>query len=176
MARDRVIRATFVDAEAFDSNEGSGAVLGFRPESARFETDRVESRALLGPAKNAETVLGLGQVVRVLRAARISVPRDPTEWIGRDVFLLGKLAGAVGTALQLGLRPRTTVRFTAWLEEGVQVIDDVAEVVEGTDSYTVRRQTGRFPVLVPRKSLLRHQTESRRWFEVLSIERAPAIR
>ena len=114
--------------------------------------------------------------MRVLRAARISVPRDPTEWIGRDVFLLGKLAGAVGTALQLGLRPRTTVRFTAWLEEGVQVIDDVAEVVEGTDSYTVRRQTGRFPVLVPRKSLLRHQTESRRWFEVLSIERAPAIR
>ena len=56
MARDRVIRATFVDAEAFGSDEGSGAVLGFRPESARFETDRVESRALLGPTKNAETV------------------------------------------------------------------------------------------------------------------------
>ena len=173
MARDRVIRTTFTDAEPFDSNEGSGAVLGFRPQSTRFETDRVESRALLGPTKSAETVHGLGQVVRILRAARISVPRDPTEWIGRDVFLLGKLARAVGTALLLGLRPRTTVRFTAWLEEGVQVIDDVAEVIEGTDSYTVRRQTGRFPVLVPRRSLLRHQTESHRWFEVLSIERAP---
>ena len=173
MARDRVIRATFIDAEAFDSEDGSGAVLGFRPESTRFETDRVESRALLGPLKCAETVRGIGQVVRILKAARNSVPRDPTEWIGRDDFLLERLDHARGTALLLGLRPRTTVRFTAWLEEGVQVIDDVAEVIEGTDSYTVRRQTGRFPVLVPRRSLLRHQTESRRWFEVLSIERAP---
>lgn len=173
MARDRLIRANFTDAEPFHSAEDSGALLGFRPESSRFETDRVESRASLGPTRTAETVNGLGQVVRILRAARIAVPPDPTAWIGRDSFLLEKLARAVGTTLQLGLRPRTSVRFTAWLEEGIQIVEDVAEVIEGTDSYTVRRQTGRFPVLVPRKSLLRHQTQTHRWFEVLSIERAP---
>ena len=48
MARDRVIRAIFTDAEPFDSADETGAVLGFRPESPRFETDRIESRAALG--------------------------------------------------------------------------------------------------------------------------------
>lgn len=173
MAKDRQIRAIFTDANPFESAEGTGVLLGFRPESTRFETDRIESRAHLGPTKSVESVAGLGQVVRILRAARLSIPSDPMEWIGRDTFLRGRLAHAIGTAVQLGLRPRTSVRFTAWLEEGVQIIDDVADVIETPESYRVRRQSGRFPVCVPRESLLRHKTETHRWFEVLSIERAP---
>ena len=116
---------------------------------------------------------GLGKVVRILRAARIAVPSDPMDWLGQESLVLERLDRAIGTPLVLGLRPRTRVRFTAWLEDRIQVIDDVADVVESPDAYYVHRQSGRFPVRVSRKSVIRHRTESLRWFEILSIDRAP---
>ena len=138
-----------------------------------FDTDRIECEAQLGPGNCVETVEGIGRVARILRAARLATPSDPTEWIGRTADVEALLGRAIGTALQLEVRPRTRLRFTAWLEDGIQVIDDVAEVTETPEGFSVRRRSGRFPVLVARKGLARQQTESIRWYEILSIERAP---
>ena len=44
---------------------------------------------------------------------------------------------------------------------------------ESPEAYFVMRQGGRFPVRVSRSELIRHQTESHRWFEITDIERAP---
>ena len=169
----RTISAVFTDSRPIESHEASGIVLGFRPEQARFETDRIESEAILGPDASVEAIAGLGKVIRILRAARIAVPADPMDWLGEQALVLERLERAIGTPLRLELRPRTRVRFTAWLEDRIQVIEDVADVVESPDSYYVRRQSGRFPVRVPRESVIRHRTESLRWFEILSIDKGP---
>lgn len=171
--RDRRVRAIYTDVKAFENADAFGVLLGFRPETARFDTDRIECEAQLGPGNCVETVEGIGRVARILRAARLATPSDPTEWIGRTADVETLLGRAIGTALQLEVRPRTRLRFTAWLEDGIQVIDDVAEVTETPEGFSVRRRSGRFPVLVARKGLARQQTESIRWYEILSIERAP---
>ena len=169
----RTISAAFTDSRPLDATEATGVVLGFRPKQARFETDHIETEAVLGPDASVAAIEGLGKVVRILRAARIAVPSDPMDWLGQESLVLERLDRAIGTPLMLGLRPRTRVRFTAWLEDRIQVIDDVADVVESPDAYYVHRQSGRFPVRISRKSVIRHRTESLRWFEILSIDRAP---
>ena len=48
----------------------------------------------------------------------------------------------------------------------------VAEVIEAPDAYFVTRQSGRFPIRVPRSTVLRQRTECERWFEIVDIQRA----
>lgn len=72
------------------------------------------------------------------------------------------------------MRPRTRLRFVAWTEAGVEVVEDVEEVHEARDAWYVKRRGGRFPVRVPRDGVVRRRTETCRWLEVLEVERAPA--
>ena len=74
--------------------------------------------------------------------------------------------------MALQLRPRTRLRFVAWTEEDVEVIENVAEVVETPDTYLVVLQGGRFPIRVPRDRVVRQVTEALRSYEILTIERA----
>ena len=173
MAEKRSVEATFTDVESVETPDGAGLALGFRPDNPRFEVDRIEDYASLGPELCVPSVEGLGKVKRILRAARLATPGDPHALLGQPELAVSLLLRAVGTTLRLQLRPRTSISFTAWSDHGVQTIDRVAEVIESPEAYYVKRQGGRFPVRVPRDELIRHQTETRRWFEITDIERSP---
>ena len=173
MSARRAVPATFTDVEPVKTSEGVGVLLGFRPDNPRFEVDRIEYYASLGPELCVPAVDGLGKVKRILRAARLAAPSESHALLGEPGLAADLLLRAVGTALHLTLRPRSSISFKAWFEDGVKTIDRVAEVVESPDAYFVMRQGGRFPVRVSRSDLIRHQTESHRWFEITAIERAP---
>lgn len=172
MAEKRSVEATFTDVESVETPEGVGLALGFRPESSRFEVDRIEDYASLGPELCVPAVDGLGKVTRILRAARLANPEDPHALLGKPEIAVSLLRRAVGTTLRLQLRPRTSISFKAWFDDGVQTIDRVSEVIESPEAYYVKRHGGRFPVRIPREELIRHQTETRHWFEITGIERS----
>jgi hypothetical protein len=116
-------------------------------------------------------VSGLGKVLRILRAARIATVPDQRRGLVAVDAVVEQLERAVGTPLVLEIRPRSRIRFLAWTEESVEVIENVLEVVETPDTYFVSRRRGRYPVRVPREKVIRQLTETHRWFEILSIER-----
>jgi hypothetical protein len=117
-------------------------------------------------------VAGIGKVLRILRAARIAAPRDPRALAGRVDEASALLTRALGSRLQLEVRPRSRVNFTAWTESGVETVSDVADVEEGDTEYLVMRRGGRFPVRFARDAVVRRVTETERWFEVVGVERA----
>jgi hypothetical protein len=172
MPADRVVRAVFTDARAALGPNEVGVFLGFRPIRTRLEVDRIEDFADLGPDLCVSAVAGLGKVLRILRAARIAVPADKEAFLGEPAMAVSKLERAFGASLSLELRDRSRIRFTAWTEDGIETINDVAEVREAPDAYFVTRQSGRFPVRVPRDTLIRQSTECERWFEIVDIQRA----
>ena len=105
-----------------------------------------------------------------MRAARIAPPEDPSALLGDERRAAALLARAVGTDLVLDLQSRSSVRFVAWTEDGVETINDVHEVVETPDAWVVFRRLGRLPVRVPRELVVRQTTEAQRWYEVVGID------
>jgi hypothetical protein len=168
----RRTRAVFTEVESIRREGSAGVMLGFRPERSRIGVDRIVDFAALGPDLCLPAVAGLGKVLRLLRSARIATPADPKDFLGREDLVESLLARALGASVMLELRPRSRVRFTAWTDEGVEVVEDVSRVVEDEDAYLVMRRTGRFPVRLPRERVIRQRTDCERWYEVLDIERA----
>lgn len=150
---------------------GVGLELGFRAESPRFEAERIEDLAELGPELSVPAVAGLGKVLRILRAARIAAPRDPTRLIGDLDEARALLERALGTGVVLAVRPRSSLRFVAWTEDGVETVDQVADVLETDDAFVVTRRGGRLPVRLERAGVVRRRTDVARWFEVVGVER-----
>ena len=148
-----------------------GVELRFHPLRNHLGVDHFEEFAAIGPELCIPAVSGIGKILRILRAARISAPRDEVELLGQQDRVQGLLERAVGTQLALGLRPRTRIRFDAWTEEGHVAFADIQEVVELPSEYLVIHKRGRFPTRLPRDSVLRQQTDCERWFEVVEIER-----
>lgn len=173
MSPTRSVLAAFTDVVPLETHDSVGVLLGFLPESPRFEADRIEDYAILGPEMCVPAVEGLGKVTRILRAARLAAPGDTQILLGKPELAVELLTRGLGTRLRLTLRPRNSVSFKAWFEDGVKTIDRVAEVVESPAAYFVMRQGGRFPIRISRSELIRHQTESHRWFEITDIQRAP---
>jgi hypothetical protein len=167
----RNLQVAFLQAEPCTQGDAAGALLAFRPERARLGVDRIEDFAELGPALTIPAVAGLGKVLRILRAARVVVPRDPLSLVGETAQVLSLLARAEGTRLLLSVRRRSRRSFVAWTEAGVEVVPDVADVIEGEDEYLVLRRGQRVPVRLPRAAVSRQQTRMERWYEVLGIER-----
>jgi hypothetical protein len=172
MPAERVLRAIFSDTQPVSGPEEIGVTLGFRPIRTRLDIDRIEDFADLGPEMCVPSVAGLGKVLRILRAARLAVPAKQEAFLGEPLRVAEKLERAFGVSLSLKLRDRSRIRFTAWTEDGVETINDVAEVLEAPDAYFVTRRSGRFPVRVPRSTVVRQLTECERWFEVVDIQRA----
>ncbi len=171
MPANRRAVARFTDVTPQRDDGSVGVALGFRPERARLDVDRIEAYAELGPALTVPAVAGLGKVLRILRAARVAAPEDPLELVGREGVATDLLERAVGTLLRLELQARFRKRFVAWTENGVETIDDVFEVREREDAYYVVRRGGRFPVRFERSGVVRQSTESERWYEVVDIQR-----
>jgi hypothetical protein len=146
--------------------------LGFEPTPGRGLPDRIDDLAPLGPELDLASVRGVGKVLRLLRAARLSAPDDPRLLLGRVHATCVRLERALGTPVMLHLRSRVQLRFRAWTETGVEEVEDVAEVIEETDAYWVQRRGGLLPVRLPRHQIVRTVTDRETCFEVLHIERA----
>jgi len=166
------LAATFDAVAPLDEGPARGVALGFLPERGRPGLARIEDVAELGPTLDLAAVLGIGKVLRLLRAARIARPRDPLLLAGRPAEAARLLERALGTRVRLEVRPRSRLRFVAWTEAGLEVVHDVTDVLEGEDAYLVLRRGGRPPLRMPRSAVTRRQTEVERWWEVIGIERA----
>jgi hypothetical protein len=171
MPAPRRARAVFLGAEKATRGDEIGVELRFRLERSRLDVDVLDDFAALGPEHCIPSVAGLGKVLRILRASRIAAPEDPTVLIGDIEPALRLLERAVGTPMALELKPRARLRFVAWTDEQVEIIENVAEVIETADTYLVHRRGGRFPVRIPRDNVVRQVTETERWYEILSIDR-----
>lgn len=171
MPPNRRVVATFDRVRPHFRHGAAGVELGFRPGRWRASLDRIDDWAELGPELTIATVFGLGKVLRILRAARVVAP-EPAALLGNAGVAADLLTRALGTELVLGVRPRSRLRFVAWTETGVETVEDVSEVVESEDAYLVLRRRGRFPVRLPRESVVRRRTERENWYEVLEIDRA----
>ncbi|MEE8580389.1 MAG: hypothetical protein V3T33_02270 [Myxococcota bacterium] len=167
----RRVQATLTSVTSVHNEAGRGVLLSFRPNRGRLGVECIEDFAQLGPEFDLAAVDGLGKVLRILRAARIALDGDPRLLIEGHHEVTTLLERAVGTPLRLALRPRSRIRFKAWTEDRVETVDDVVQVHEASDAFLVVRHRGRFPVRVPRESVVRHQTECERWYEVVGIER-----
>jgi hypothetical protein len=168
----RQIRARLVEAQPARSAERLGVKLRFRSEGARAPVEHIEDFADLGPEPTLESIVGFGRVLRLLRAARLAAPTAPEELLGQPEKAAQLLDRALGTVVVLEVRPRSSVRFTVWTEQGMASVDQVLDVVEDETAFLVRRRGG-LPVRVPRNSVVRRQTSRETWLEVVAIERTP---
>lgn len=168
--RVRRVSAVLDRVAPVDDDAELGVELGFLPLRGRV-VERIDDFADLDPALTVAAVDGLGKVLRILRAARIAYPEDPLALVGDATRAAGLLERALGTTLSLEVRPRSRLRFTAWTETGVETVEHVSDVLVSDEAYLVLRRGGRFPVRVPRDSVVRRVTETERWLEVVGVER-----
>ena len=167
----RQIRARLVGAEPTRGTHRLGVTLRFRSESSRAPVEHIEDFADLGPKQTLEAIVGLGRVLRLLRAARLVAPAEPRSLLGQPEEVVELLDRALGTVVVLEVRPRSSVRFTVWTDQGVAWVDQVLDVVEDETAFLVRRQGGRLPIRVPRDQVVRRRTTRETWLEVTAIER-----
>jgi len=169
------LAATFDAVAPLEEGAARGVTLGFLPDRGRPDLARIDDLAELGPTLDLAAVVGIGKVLRLLRAARIVLPREPLALAGRPAEAARLLERALGTRVRLEVRPRSRLRFVAWTEAGLEVVPDVTDVLESEEAYLVLRRGGRPPLRMLRSSVTRRRTEVERWWEVTGIERlAPA--
>jgi len=178
MPAPRRLRVTFTGATRVAAGERGidsppGVWLHFAPRAARLDVDRLDDFAPLGPELDVDVVAGIGKVLRLLRAARISAGEEPEALLDRCEEVEHLLERAAGTRLVVEVRPRSRLRFTAWTDSGIERVEDVTDVIEAPDAWLVMRKHGRFPVRVARDQVVRQLTECERWYEVTDIERGP---
>lgn len=179
MRATRQVHGVLVEARSTsDPVPGPGVALAFGPPRGagsrawqRLGCQRARDFAPLGDADDVESLLGLARVVRILRAGRIAPPADPRSLLGRPERAAAWLQRACGTRFVLLLRPRASLRFTAWTEAGVASVGDVARVDVEPDAYWVQRRRGA-AVRIPRPQVVRTATECESWYEVAALERA----
>lgn len=172
MAQVLHVLARFVSARPDERNDCPGVLLEFSVERPRPELERVEDFAALGPPGAVAAVAGSGRVRRLLRVARIALPREATGTLASPEALSALLQRAIGTRVVLSLRPRSNFAFVAWTEAGIESVSDVSQVLHDDEAWLVLRH-GRPPVRVPRQHVVRQRLECQRWWEVLTIEAAP---
>ncbi len=174
----RRVPAAFVAAEAHERAPatpedvpGQGLWLSFDPAPRYAEVGRVRDPVDLGPELTLGSAAGIAKLVRLFRALRLTAGADPEAWLGRAQEAADRLGTGIGTTVALLGRTRSRLQFTAWTDEGVETIRDVADVTPTDDAYLVRQLGHGLPIRVPRESIARQETTRERWFEVHSIER-----
>lgn len=167
------VLARLAAARPDERNDCPGVLLEFAVERPRPQLERVEDFAAVGPPGAVAAVAGSGRVRRLLRAARIALPREPADTLTSAEALSALLQRAIGTRVVLSLRPRSTFAFVAWTEAGIESVTDVSQVLADDEAWLVLRH-GRPPVRVPRQHVVRQRLECQRWWEVLTLEAAAA--
>ncbi len=153
--------------------DGAGLIVHFSSKSGT--PHEIEDRIPLTPQGELRTVYGVGRVVRILRAARMRVPRDPYRYCAdpqRAVELLQRCSGAL---VHLRVARRMERVLTLWTEEGVERIRGVLDFFEDADGISVRRRSGESLLVFSRKTLIRYEASSREFFEVVAVEVPPRV-
>lgn len=181
----RRVTARLEEATAERPGDRPGVRMRFRPvhaaSAAALGVRSLEDFADLGafPAGSELSVpvaLGVGRVLRILRAARIAGPADPLELVGREERAAELLRRARGRPLCLTLRRRSRLRFLAWGEDGLHVADDLLDVREVADAYLAYPARGGAPLRFARRDVARVSREIAPWYEVVEVERADVSR
>lgn len=164
------IPATLTALEVAHDAACCGLAVCFMPQLLRHGAEPLRDFLDLGAPLSLESARGLAQLTRLLRAARLAA-RGPVErWLGDPAGARAALASALGRRFVLTAAPRTSVRFTAWTDDGVRALDFVSDVLIDPRGFSVRRRRPLAPVYLARESVLRHETTSLRWLEVLNVE------
>jgi hypothetical protein len=164
------IPATLTALEPMHDASRCGLAVRFTPQLLRHGCEPLQDFLDLGAPLSLGSARGLAQLTRLLRAARLAA-RGPVErWLGDPAGARAALAGALGRRFVLTAAQRRSARFTAWTDDGVRTLDFVSEVIADSAGLSVRRLRPHAPVYLARESVLRHETTSLHWLEVLSVE------
>ena len=147
-----------------------GLALSFAPQLLRHGPEPLTDFIDLAAPLSLESVRGLAQLTRLLRAARLAA-RGPVErWLGDPAGAHSAVIGALGRRVVLTAAPRSCLRFTAWTEDGVHELDFVADVFSDAAGFSIRRVGSLPATYFPRDSVLRHETSTQTWLEVVNVE------
>jgi hypothetical protein len=92
------------------------------------------------------------------------------RWLGDPAGAHAASIGALGRRVVLTAAPRSCVRFTAWTDDRIHTLDFVSEVVSDAAGFSVRRSRPLAPTYFARDSVLRHETTTLQWLEVVNVE------
>ncbi len=156
-------------AVSLEHDTRCGLGVTFAPQLLRHGPEPLSDFIDLTAPLSLESARGLAQLKRLLRATRLAA-RGPLErWLGDPEGAHAALASAVGRRVTLAAARRTCIRFTAWTEEGVHELDFVSDVLADAAGFAIRR-VGVLPVtFFPRESVLRHETSTLSWLEVVNV-------
>jgi hypothetical protein len=164
------IPATLTALELAHEAGRCGLDVTFAPQLLRHGPDPLRDFLDLSAPLSLESARGLAQLTRLLRAARLAA-RGPVErWLGDPAAAHAALVGAVGRRVVLTAASRSCVRFTAWTDERVHTLDFVSEVVSDAAGFSVRRLRPHPATYFARDSVLRHETTTLHWLEVVNVE------
>jgi len=133
---------------------GTGLLLHYTP--LRGQAREIEDFICLGPRGELSAVQGVGRLLRILRAGRVSPPADPyalDDEIEQAVELVERCRGA---RVQLRVARRMERTLTLWTESG--------------DLLTVRRHGAQTLLQIPRRQLIRYAPSTREYLEVVSLD------
>lgn len=164
------IPATLIAIDVARDEERCGLALRFAPQLLRHGLEPLQDFLDLSAPLTLESARGLAQLTRLLRAARLAA-RGPVErWLGDPHGAHLALAGALGRRVVLRAAARSGVRFTAWTDDGVHALDLVSDVVVDAAGFSVRRLRSLAPIYFARDAVLRHETTTLEWLEVVNVE------
>jgi hypothetical protein len=164
------IPATLTGLEVAREPGHCGLAVEFAPQLLRHGPAPLCDFLDLGAPLSLESARGLAQLTRLLRAARLTAGGPPSRWLGDPLGARAALAAALGRRVVLSAAPRSCVRFTAWTDDGVHALDFVADVVADAAGFWVRR-LGPLPArYFARESVMRHETTTEHWLEVVNVE------
>jgi hypothetical protein len=153
-----------------ESGARCGLHVQFAPQLLRHGLAPLGDFLDLGAPLTLESARGLAQLTRLLRAARLAA-RGPVErWLGDPGAAHAALAAALGRRIVLTAAPRSCVRFTAWTEDGVHELDFVADVHSDAAGFAIRRIGALPTAYFARAELLRHETSTHLWLDVVNVE------
>jgi hypothetical protein len=164
------IPAMLTALELEDEGGRCGLAARFVPQLLRHGPDPLHDFLDMSAPLSLDSARGLAQLTRLLRAARLAAGGPVARWLGDPAGAHAAAAAAVGRKLVLTVMPRSCVRFTAWTDDGIHALDFVSDVSADAAGFSVRR-VGLLPaVFFARESVLRHETTTERWLEVVHIE------
>ncbi len=148
--------------------DGATLVVRFQPRSGALR--EIEDRLALAPRGEMSTLYGVGRLLRILRAGRVSPPPAPYD-LGTDperaVELVRRCIGAV---VELHVRRRWERELILWTEDGVQSIPGVLDCIDQGDALAVSRRNGAATMRIPRAQIVRFDLRSLEGLEIVSVE------
>ncbi len=157
-------------AVQLEPGERCGLAVTFAPQLLRHGPEPLRDSLDLSAPLSLESARGLAQLTRLLRAARLSAGGPVERWLGDASGARAAILPAIGKRIVLTAAPRACVRFTAWTEEGVHELDFVADVLADAAGFSIRRVGALPAAFFARDAVLRHETATQTWLEVVNVE------